>query len=260
MVFEGLTSEVTGAHIHQAPAGTNGGVVFDLGPYISGNVISGSWDPTAFLDALRAGELYVNVHTTENGGGEIRGQLLLQDGLMFDAALDGDQENPPVDTKGVGVGYFRISPDLTTLQYYVLTDSLSGEITGAHFHTGVIGSNGGVLVDLTDHIDGNVIRGSVPVSEDLLNRLLRGGIYINVHTDENPGGEIRGQVLRLAREGFLFDMSGGQEVPPVNTTGTGAGMVSIDRDQTNAHYMIVYSNPEGDFTASHFPNAPPGEN
>lgn len=258
MVFEGLSSDVTGAHIHQAPAGTNGGVIFALGGFLFGNIITGSWDPTGFEEALRAGELYVNIHTVNNPGGEIRGQLLLEQGLLFDAVLDGDQEFPPVETKGTGVAIFNVSPDLSSLQYYVIVDSLSGDITGAHFHAGTAGTSGGVVVDLSDGIDGNVISGSVPIDIEFLNSMLEGGIYINVHTDENPGGEIRGQVYKLAREGYLFDLSGGQEAPPVTTTGTGVGMVSIDRDQTNAHYMIVYSNLQGAFTASHFHHAEPG--
>jgi Cu/Zn superoxide dismutase len=260
MVFEGLSSDVTGAHIHQAPSGSNGGVIFDLSPFIFGNLIVGSWDPTGFLDALRAGELYINVHTVMNPGGEIRGQLLLEEGLMFDAILDGDQEFPSVDTRGKGVAVITVSPDLSMLEFMVMTDSLSGDITGAHFHTGNAGTNGGVIIDLTDFINGNIISGTVPITIEFLNMILSGGIYLNVHTEDNPGGEIRGQVYKLAREGYIFDLSGGQEVPPTTTTATGAGIVSIDRDQSNAHYMIVYSNLQGNFTASHFHNGAPGEN
>ena len=260
MVFEGLSSPVVGAHIHQAPAGTNGGVIFDLSPFIFGNLIVGAWDPTGFVDALRAGELYVNVHTVNNPGGEIRGQLTLESGLLFDAVLDGDQENPPVETSGRGLATITVSPDLSTLEYHIIVDSLSGDITGAHFHAGPAGGNGGVVIDLTDDVNGNIIVGSVPITIEFLNRMLAGSIYLNVHTEDNPGGEIRGQVYRLAREAYIFDMNGGQEVPPVSTTATGAGMVSIDRDQSNAHYLVVYSDLQGTFTASHFHNAPPGVN
>ena len=260
MVFRGLSSDITGAHIHNAPAGANGGVIFDLSGFISGNLIDGTWDPTGFVDALKAGELYVNVHTVNNPGGEIRGQLLLADGLQFDALLDADQENPSTGSIGRGVAMITVSPDLSSVEYYVVFDSLTGDLTGAHFHAGIAGTNGGVVLDLTDDISGNTISGSSPINIDFLNALLSGGIYINLHTDENPGGEIRGQVYKLAREPYMFDMNGGQEVPPVTTSGTGAGIVTIDRDQTNAHYMIVYSNLEGNFTASHFHNGKPGEN
>ncbi len=260
MVFEGLSSPVVGAHIHNAPSGTNGGVIFDLGPFIFGNVILGTWDPIGFIDALRAGELYVNVHTVNNPGGEIRGQIVLDEGLLFDATLDGDQEIPGVSTSGRGIALVSVSPDLSMLEYYILFDSLSGPATAAHFHSGIAGTSGGVVIDVTDDINENVISGSQPLTVDLINRLLSGSLYLNVHTDAHPGGEIRGQVYKLAREGYTFDMSGGQEVPPTNSTGIGAGFVSIDRDQSNAHYGVVYSNLSGNFTAAHFHNAPPGVN
>ncbi|MDQ3015723.1 MAG: CHRD domain-containing protein [Bacteroidota bacterium] len=260
MVFQGLTSAVTGAHIHNAPAGANGGVIFDLTSFISGNIINGTWDPTGFVDALKAGELYVNVHTVNNPGGEIRGQLILADGLTFDALINGNQENPSTTTNGSGVGIFTVSPDLSTIEYYVVFDSLSGPVTGSHFHAANAGSNGGVIIDLTNDVNGNVISGSAPITIDQLNTMLAGGVYINIHTAGNPGGEIRGQVYKLAREPYMFELNGGQENPPVTTSGTGAGIVTIDRDQSNAHYMIVYSNLQGEFTASHFHNGKPGEN
>jgi glucose/arabinose dehydrogenase len=85
--------DVVAMHIHNAPAGVNGGVVFGMispgqDPDIAidpvAGVVTGSWDVTdasiqnlaEMLDELRAGNLYVNVHTTTNPGGEIRGQIL----------------------------------------------------------------------------------------------------------------------------------------------------------------------------------------
>ena len=258
MVFLGLTSPIIGAHIHQGAAGTNGSVIFDLSSFIVGNTLIGDWDATGFLNELLTGELYVNVHTVDNPGGEIRGQLLLREGLNFDAVINGSQENPPVDTRGSGLAAVTIKPDLSEIEYYVVFDSLSGIPTGAHFHDAVAGKNGGVVIDLSPTISGNVINGIAPITIDLINKLLAGGLYINIHTSANPGGEVRGQVYKLAREPYTFDLNGGQEVPPSNTVATGAGMVSIDRDETNAHFLIGYSGLQGTFTASHFHHAEPG--
>ncbi|HEY3385345.1 MAG TPA: CHRD domain-containing protein [Saprospiraceae bacterium] len=260
VLFFGLTSDVVGAHIHNAPAGVNGPVIFDLAPFIFGNSIEGVWEPGAMLDALLAGELYINVHTVNNPGGEIRAQLTVMPGMTFDAALDGDQENPPVERNGRGLGIITIAPDLATFQYYILYDSLSGSANDAHFHLAAPGVNGPVAIDISDDIDDSnrLISGTQPLNLDILNNFLSGGYYINIHTDENPGGEIRGQVYRFAREGYTFELNGGQEAPSVTTTGTGAGLVSIDRDQSNAHYMLVVSGLTGEFTASHFHNGKPG--
>lgn len=85
------------AHIHVAPAGVNGGIVVWLRPagpppqlvpgrfdgvYAEGVITAASLvgslagQPlSALLDAMRAGNTYVNVHTSQLPGGEIRGQI-----------------------------------------------------------------------------------------------------------------------------------------------------------------------------------------
>ena len=262
VLFQGLSSDVTGAHIHNAAIGSTGPVIFSLVPMLNGNSIEGDWEPGADLDALLAGDLYINVHTMNHPGGEIRGQISLLPGITFDASFSGDQENPNVSTSGSALGIVTVWPELTEVEYYVVYDSLSGPVTGAHFHQGVLGANGGVVIDMTDNISptGNFISGTTPLSVDILNTLLEGGFYMNLHTNDHPGGEVRGQVYRYAREGYIIELNGGQEVPPVTTSGGGVGLVSIDRDQTSAHYMFVVNGLEGTFSAAHFHNAGPGVN
>jgi hypothetical protein len=66
----------TMAHIHQASKGQNGPVIVPLTK--SGDTYSvpeGKKLTAAQMDALKAGNLYVNVHSDKNKGGEIRAQL-----------------------------------------------------------------------------------------------------------------------------------------------------------------------------------------
>lgn len=83
---------VAGAHLHCAPAGLNGPVVVFLagslpggfdgdvqirGTLNQGNIVGPACGATLaeLVDSMRAGNVYVNVHSVANPGGEIRGQV-----------------------------------------------------------------------------------------------------------------------------------------------------------------------------------------
>jgi hypothetical protein len=74
--WSGLTGPATMAHFHgPAPVGQNAGVEINLGQNPV-SAIHGTATLTAAQQAdLQAGNMYVNVHTAANKGGEIRGQL-----------------------------------------------------------------------------------------------------------------------------------------------------------------------------------------
>ncbi len=79
--FSNLSADYAASHIHPAVAGVNGPVAVALSPTVDADQRGGAFDETVTLDAeqvaaLQAGALYVNVHTADHPGGEIRGQLL----------------------------------------------------------------------------------------------------------------------------------------------------------------------------------------
>ena len=69
--------EGTAAHIHMGAMGQNGPVVVPLTKAAGGawSVPAGAKLTDAQYDAFKAGNLYVNVHSAANKGGEVRGQL-----------------------------------------------------------------------------------------------------------------------------------------------------------------------------------------
>ena len=75
--FHGLSGKATAAHIHMGKKGVAGAVVVPLcGPCKATS--SGSAKITSKVEnALEQGKAYVNVHTTKNPAGEIRGQVKL---------------------------------------------------------------------------------------------------------------------------------------------------------------------------------------
>jgi hypothetical protein len=74
--YKGLTGPATGAHFHgPAPTGKAAGVAVPITGDLA-SPIKGSAKVTATqIKDLKAGQLYVNIHTAAHPDGEIRGQL-----------------------------------------------------------------------------------------------------------------------------------------------------------------------------------------
>ncbi len=264
VVVQNLSGAITGAHLHFGMANANGPVAENLTASVMGNTIIGviSSPSQALMDSIKAGNVYLNVHTMANAGGEIRSQLTNSaKHLYFDAQLNGAQEVPAVSTTAMGVGSLWLNATMDTMWYDIVADGLSGALTGAHIHEATAGNNGPVVHNMTTDINGNRITGTITgatLTDELINDFLSGALYFNLHTAANANGEIRGQIYRLAREGYVMSLDGMQEVPSVSTTASGSGMVSIDRNQSNAHYMIVIDGLTT--TGAHFHNNVAGQN
>jgi CHRD domain len=139
----------------------------------------------------------------------------------FTATLSGDEEvppeegAPPVETTATGDATFELSADGTELSYVVNVSGIENVEMG-HIHLAARGENGPVVAwlypeggpppeliegttdgelasgtltadDLVDELEGGSI-------EDLVNEIIGGNAYVNVHTQEYPAGEIRGQI------------------------------------------------------------------
>ena len=106
--------------------------------------------------------------------------------------LSGDQEVPPVKTAATGAGSIVVATD-GSVSGSVTTTGLTG--TAAHVHTGAVGMNGPVIIPLTKTADGVwTVPAGAKLSADQLTVYRAGGLYVNVHTEANKGGEIRTQL------------------------------------------------------------------
>jgi Cu/Zn superoxide dismutase len=189
--YSGLGSAEVGAHIHRGARDVPGPIVFDLGE--PGSPKHGAWDlaPTD-IDDLLAGLLYVNIHTSNYPGGEIRGQIEVP-GSCFVAELTGASETPPNDVTTTGRGTFVFSADDSTLHYDITYTELTSAETGAHIHQEAPGAAGGIVFDLGE--PGSPKRGMWGMNQDHVDALLAGLLYVNIHSTNYPGGEIRGQIV-----------------------------------------------------------------
>jgi hypothetical protein len=271
ITVEDLTGAITLAHFHNAPTGQNGGVVKTITGNFVGSTASGVWSSTdaepltpAMVAELFAGNIYMNVHTAMHGGGEIRGQVDVIAGLHARASLNGAQENPPVNTPATGTGVFTLTE--AGLTYDITVEGLSGAITLAHFHNAIPGQNGGVVKTITPSFVGNTATGiwtkndAEPLTPALIAQLLSEGLYVNIHTAANPGGEIRGQVRLMSSSGLTGRLNGAQEVPPVPEVGTGTGSFALNEARTALQFNVTVENLTGAIQLAHFHNAPAGQN
>jgi hypothetical protein len=105
--------------------------------------------------------------------------------------LTGDQEVPPIKSKGSGSGTITIGAD-HTVSGSIITTGIAG--TMAHIHEAPPGKSGPVVIPLTK--DGNTytVPPDAKLSDAQYTSLLAGNLYVNVHTAAHPDGEIRGQL------------------------------------------------------------------
>ena len=207
--FTGLTPTAGGHHIHQAPSGTptlNGPVIIGLTLAAGGGVATvpaGTLLTGPQYAAYLAGELYFNVHTTANPGGEIRGQITGATGVTAGlAALNGAQENATNTSAATGRG--TIVFDSTTREVLIgyVTHNVSAA-TVAHIHTGAPGVSGPAnVVTLTQGTGIYTAPQGAILSAQSVTDFSAGNTYFNVHSTNNScppaatcaAGEIRGQI------------------------------------------------------------------
>lgn len=109
----------------------------------------------------------------------------------FNADLTGASEVPAVDTQATGTAEVTVDTEAKTVTWKVTTEGLSGEATAAHIHgPAAAGENAAPAIDLSAAL----AEGSGEITDAQIADLEAGNYYVNVHTDANPDGEIRGQL------------------------------------------------------------------
>ncbi len=110
----------------------------------------------------------------------------------IDVTLSGDQEVPSITTMASGEAQLTIDDDMT-LSGSVKTKGIKA--TAAHIHAGAAGENGPVAISLMMKGDNEwIVPADTKLTAAQMTEFKAGGLYVNVHSAEHKGGEIRAQL------------------------------------------------------------------
>ncbi len=110
----------------------------------------------------------------------------------IETSLSGGQEVPPVKSLATGTSTIMVKDD-KSVSGTIKTLGIKGTV--AHIHQGATGMNGPHIVDLTMLSDDEWgIPPGTRLTDEQFQSLKDGNLYINVHSAEHKGGEIRAQL------------------------------------------------------------------
>jgi uncharacterized protein (TIGR03437 family) len=267
---------VTGLHIHSGAAGVAGGIVIPTD--VNGGANSIAIDATGkasiakqvqspagnamnavILDMINNPQnYYVNIHTTDHGGGAMRGQLYKADINVLMGLMSPKNEVPPTPVTASGIASVLLlrgkdASGKTAMATAIFDMLYTGfdpgtTFTGFHIHDGVAGVNGGVIINTglsgsntlvvdasgAGHINIPVamtpldasFAAEMRTSDDLT--VNPAAHYINIHTTTFGGGVMRDQMRLTETAVIQANMQPSNETPPIaGLTASGAAQVPI---------------------------------
>ncbi|HXA51358.1 MAG TPA: CHRD domain-containing protein [Candidatus Acidoferrum sp.] len=249
-----------GFHIHAGPAGSNGAIglsatlfpgsapdylgLANLGPYYAEIATNNTTQTGAFTNLfVNPGSLYVDIHTTQNTNGIVRGQLRTTDAMTFPVLLDSNKLLTPQTTRALAPARFTIytlrREDGSVAAATMLTDvdyRFPGPVQflGAYLHDGDATTDGPIAIQATPDFTsdtgcGNYFGWSLPLAnlagvEDTIRNPSRH--YASLHTFDDPTGAARGQ-FGPAPQRAVVTAAIGANLDKTATTVAPGGLISI---------------------------------
>jgi CHRD domain len=186
----------TAAHLHAGAAGVNGEkliVLQDHGGHGHFEVPANTRLTAAQMDSLRAGGLYVNVHSAANPNGEVRGQIARR---VIVANASGAQEVPANNSTATAKGIVVYDPLTRGTEARLVVSGM--DATVAHIHMAAAGSNGPIAAALSKDATSAttwVSAADLKLTAEQALALLSDGMYFNAHSATFDKGEVRGQIV-----------------------------------------------------------------
>jgi hypothetical protein len=145
--------------------------------------------------------------------------------------------------------------------FHIHNLSPSDALTAAHIHVGDPATSGPVFINLNPTFSGPGANGTVAhLSAGQVDTLLHMPVYINVHSNQAPGGLVRSQMDKTVSYSVDVDLIGDNEVPAVPTTASGHASLRLCGDTLFS--LVTYKNIEANdtFTVSHVHRGAAGVN
>jgi uncharacterized protein (TIGR03437 family) len=269
---------VVGLHIHEAVAGVNGAVKINTGlsgtntlTFASGQGLINLTANNADIEIIKkllanpAG-YYVNLHTSVNAAGVIRGQIsanLLKETLGETVTLSPANEvtpNPVPPANITAQAAININPTRNALGVvtggavtFTVSFDFKGPVTivGLHIHEGAAGINGPVRIDTGLSATNNLVVPSgvgtvnltvLNVSQAIMQGVLANpsGWYVNIHSTVNPAGAMRSQLSNLVAPAVITSLSSytvAMQNSPLNIALTGESLDNSPRVLVNGQQV-----------------------
>lgn len=117
--------------------------------------------------------------------------------INLKADLKGSSEVPPSESPGTGTLEGTFDTDTKVFTWTINYEGATGPVTGAHFHGPASETD---VADPVLPLEGDLaspVNGTATLDDQQATDLQGGAWYINLHTEQYPDGELRGQVLKV---------------------------------------------------------------
>ena len=201
-----LEEDISLATVHVASLGDASPIFNNLSLTTEDKILTGTLSnpniPAFFAGRLIAGNAQVNIATEDFPEGKIRGQLyrVARDGRLF--TFCNNQFATDVNTDADGGGIIAIDRKISHSHLLLANHNLSSNLESLTVNSGQIGETGTELLDLTEQVNDGFVNWfwhesttTVPFNEAVADDIKASNAFLRLDTEDNPEGELRGQVL-----------------------------------------------------------------
>lgn len=114
----------------------------------------------------------------------------------YTATLNAEQQTENVTSDATGTATMEYDDEAKTLNGTIEFTGLTPN--AGHLHFGACGANGGIALTIPDPTTSPIqfIADGEDLTDEIIEALEAGNLYVNLHTEAYPNGEIRGQIYK----------------------------------------------------------------